>query len=490
MSSVIPPALRECLGKVRTESRGAAWIRVGREGLVRELGGELLLHGLSGLAIGVNPEEAAPFLSGLLPLEGEALVLPAMQLGRGRFSDVHLVPAGDSDWVLLLDASREGYLRLESQQVYHEKMLTLESGSHEELASVLAARGMLVLERRSPGRFRAISAIPGWARGWVRERGAVATAAFPPFLEGFLPDAEQLWAAAEGGPLNSGPWSASDPAGGEIHLEACALRLESGEAILLVDEVGRAVREKGDLLQGARDEQLRTQRLRKEMDRKELLLHCIVHDLKGPLTGMVGSLKLLAGGDLASEESRHLIELALRQAAKQELLIRSILEVFAADLSEVEGEGLDQGDPPFALQCARQVVEELRPAFIERGIRIELRWRDPDGRGFQVRGDRLRLERVVANLLENALRHTPRGRGVSVTVEREDDRVSVAVHNDGQEIPPDRRARLFERFGSSGGGSGIGLHYCRLVLERWGGSISYAPRATGGSTFRFELPAR
>jgi signal transduction histidine kinase len=112
-----------------------------------------------------------------------------------------------------------------------------------------------------------------------------------------------------------------------------------------------------------------------------------------------------------------------------------------------------------------------------------------------VRGDRRLLERLVANLVENAVRHNRPGGSVEVRTLREGRSSAVEVANDGDGIPEEAVASLLEPFqrldrGARGDGAGLGLSIVRSVAEAHGGSVTLRPRPSGGLLVRVELPAR
>ena len=100
-----------------------------------------------------------------------------------------------------------------------------------------------------------------------------------------------------------------------------------------------------------------------------------------------------------------------------------------------------------------------------------------------------RLERVLENLVENALRHSPSGGQVSVAVLALGDDVEVRVTDEGPGVPPKVVASLFDKFaqGEHRGRTGLGLYFCALTVHRWGGEIGYRP-LPHGACFWFRLP--
>jgi signal transduction histidine kinase len=93
--------------------------------------------------------------------------------------------------------------------------------------------------------------------------------------------------------------------------------------------------------------------------------------------------------------------------------------------------------------------------------------------------------------MENALRHSPEGTVVAVGVKSERKSILITVDDEGSRVPQEMVGALFEKLiqrGERSGRAGIGLYFCRLMVERWGGTIGYSPRPRGGSRFWFRLP--
>ena len=225
--------------------------------------------------------------------------------------------------------------------------------------------------------------------------------------------------------------------------------------------------------------------VRRGIEKQDILLHTIVHDLASPLSGIIGCLNALEDGVQSPKDVERLIALGLRQAHHQERLIRQILDVFKADneVNEVEA------PPPDLGQAVQTIVESLEPNFKLHGV--ELKCDDIRETPRPVVGEQTRLERVLANLLDNGLRHAPEGSVVSVRLEDFRDGVEVSVIDQGPGVPPELRGELFQKLrqGGNRGQLGLGLYFCRITVQRWGGYIGYTPREDGaGARFWFRLP--
>jgi len=297
------------------------------------------------------------------------------------------------------------------------------------------------------------------------------------FLEGLLP------LAGEGLILPCMQTESGRPA--DLHL----FSTPSGDCALLLDATAserqqRLMQQKGNELS------LSYQQLVKEIQKKEILLHCIVHDLAGPLMGIKGGFELLAQENI-SESGRKFLDIGLRQANKQETLIREILQAFSAEVESVQSFTADPAEAPDAVRAAREVIEALSPAFALSQVRLQFDSAVDLKTNWKVVGEKSRLERIISNLIENALRYSPANSTVTVGCYDEGDKILVAIDDEGPGIPSEIAPALFQKFaqGKKGRGKiGLGLYFCRITVEHWGGEIGHTPREKGGTRFWFRLP--
>jgi signal transduction histidine kinase len=352
---------------------------------------------------------------------------------------------------------------------------------------------MVVLERRATGVFERLGAVTDWFAALVpgsAGSGAIEPGVHLPFLDAFLIDAEEFWATHPSGSLKSGPWIEVDSEGHEHFLEATAASVGASR-VLIIEHPRIPYEEHLAAIQTGRETSLDRDRMLRESQKKEILLHCIVHDLKGPLNGIVGSVSLLAAQE-PDPDQKEMFDVALRQANKLDMLIQGILAAFSAEIASLETFEFDRANAPDALELANDAAMAMAPAFKLQRVTLEL---DPEIDPFadwHVVGEKVRLERVISNLLGNALRYSPKGSTVTIGLSRDSEWITVSVDDAGPGVPDDVQGRLFQKFSqgkSKSGSAGLGLYFCRMTVERWGGEIGYSPRPEGGSRFWFRLRA-
>lgn len=488
------PDLHQALLRLAALGRDAAWLLLDVHGRVLCADGELPFYGLGGLAAGDDATRVLPALVGSLPPPADGCLLPAVATGAGRHVDLALQAYGEHTLVLLLDARTDLDVLDAMQQSTHEADLArLRTAARlHPLQRALTGLGTVILERRPGGALALLTDAPLWLprlRGTEIRPGAVVTPdELPEFLAHFLVDAEEVWTAPPPGSLRSGPWI--ERIDDRDHpLEAEARRLVDGTCVLRVSAWDEAYREQSEMLQAARGSLLEYERVRREIQTKDLLLHCIVHDLKGPLATILGGLTLLQRRHVDDERSQRLVELALSQARRQESMIRQVLDVFSAEIASMESVLTDVSQAPDAAALAARVVQQAQPAFQSRGVALRFRHEGARGKPAPVMADADRLERVLGNLLENALRYSPEGSTVILELQRDRDSIRLSVQDQGPGVDPAVAHTIFEKFGrgANGGAAGLGLYFCRYTVESWGGSIGHDPVPQGGARFWVRL---
>ncbi len=218
---------------------------------------------------------------------------------------------------------------------------------------------------------------------------------------------------------------------------------------------------------------------------REYFVHMLTHDLRGPLAGVLGCLHVLSMS-VKGESDQQFIDMAQRACAAQEELINDILDVYRA-----ESGLLELTKEPILLEVLRErVLDQLAGAAAERNLELTIDL-PPES---VVVGDVEKLTRVVINLVNNALKFTRKG-GVYVTAGYTADGAAAqfTVRDTGVGIAPADVGRIFERFfrtQQSGlrRGTGLGLNFCREVVQAHGGSIWAESDLDVGTTIHFTIP--
>ena len=350
--------------------------------------------------------------------------------------------------------------------------------------------GYALCEDGGSGKFLLLSDPPAWFREVWGECAAgdlVALADRSPYLEAFLSEAEEHWRSIAETPIDSGSWIERGSSGREFPLEARAWRLD-GRRILSIHSAEKEFQEQTRVLQTARDSLLVHERLLKEIQSKEILLHCIIHDLSQPLTAMRGCFDILAQ-EAPTPGSKRLIDLGRQQSERQDNMIREILQAFAADISSSMGANTAAGSAPSILMCAEETVAAFAPVFQSHGAEIRLESQVDRAAPWGVVGEKSRLMRIFSNLVENALRHAPKGSAVTVGLEDDGAHVRASVNDEGRGLPkdfkPSEAFALFSKGKQGGGKAGLGLYFCRITVERWGGIIGCESLPGRGARFWF-----
>jgi two-component system sensor histidine kinase KdpD len=251
-------------------------------------------------------------------------------------------------------------------------------------------------------------------------------------------------------------------------------------------DLQRVVEALGGILDVAVErERLRGQAAEAEASRrgdiaKTAVLHTISHDLRSPLTAITTAAEGLVGDDIADDERRELLSVVLEESARLADLVDDLL-----DLSRVQAGAVNpQLDWCDLHDVIGRAVGNVRKDDAD--IRIQLAEDLP-----LVRGDAAQLERVFSNLLDNAVRFSPRGRPVRITGGAGPSLVTVRVIDEGPGVPPAQRSRVFEPFVSSRGGrggAGLGLAICRGFVEASGGHIHLQSSNGRETAFAVSLP--
>ncbi len=215
----------------------------------------------------------------------------------------------------------------------------------------------------------------------------------------------------------------------------------------------------------------------------------VSHELRTPLTSILGYLDLLGEDDLPQDERSSAFVVVERNAERLLHLVSDLLLVAEADNGRLP---LTVRDVDLS-SLARDCIEAALPAAAAGGVELVMR-ADSD---IWVTGDAVRLGQLLDNLVSNAVKFTPEGGKVTLSVRRDDGDVTIDVTDTGPGISAADQQRLFERFfrtsSATAGvtaGTGLGLTIAKAIVEAHNGTIEVESAIGRGATFRVKLPAR
>jgi two-component system, NtrC family, sensor histidine kinase KinB len=225
----------------------------------------------------------------------------------------------------------------------------------------------------------------------------------------------------------------------------------------------------------------------REIDRlKSEFIATASHELRTPLTSVQMGVHLLLEGALGelTDSQNEVLQACRQDCDRLDKLMRDLL-----DLSKIEaGESQPQLAPVRARELIATTAEELRPQVEAKGLKLRVEL-SVDLQ--QVEVDRTQIERVISNLVINALRHTKHGQ-IKINAEQRDGNVAVSICDTGSGIPAEYLPHIFDKFvqvpDAPTGGAGLGLTISKSIVEAHGGQISVQSQVGRGSTFTFTLP--
>ncbi|MFF5292093.1 sensor histidine kinase [Paractinoplanes globisporus] len=216
----------------------------------------------------------------------------------------------------------------------------------------------------------------------------------------------------------------------------------------------------------------------------------VSHELRTPLTSISGYVELLrdAEPDELSDAQRRMLEVIARNARRLRELIEDILT-----LSRIESGGFrsEPGEVDLA-QVVERAITEIGPVAAKASVGLHAEVRGP----LPLRGDGVQLDRVLANLLGNAVKFTPAAGTVTVRAAHDAGEAVLVVADTGMGIPESEQKALFVRFFRATNairravpGTGLGLAICRKIVDNHGGTIAVASAENMGTTVTVRLPA-
>ncbi len=216
----------------------------------------------------------------------------------------------------------------------------------------------------------------------------------------------------------------------------------------------------------------------------------VSHEMRTPLTAVLGALETLALPDQGAADQERFLDIARRNALRMQAIVADLLE-----LSRIEVEGDRMPMVPLSLdEPVRSALRALSMTAEAKGIELSLHV--PPGVSLRVNGNEKRLEQVFTNLIDNAIKYTPAGGRIDVHLARDETTVSASVADTGMGMPASALPRIFERFyrvdksrSREAGGTGLGLAIVKHCVKAHGGEVRVESTEGEGSTFTVSLAA-
>lgn len=240
----------------------------------------------------------------------------------------------------------------------------------------------------------------------------------------------------------------------------------------------------------------------KEVEKlKDSFFHALAHDLKAPLTSLMGFMDLLGQDESLSEKQRHHLNIMHESASSMQSIIENLLDVYRSKNAslKVNEQEVDVGGLVSATVREMEGMARIKGVELEGAI---------GGDTVKVKADSKLIRRVLSNLLSNAIKNTPGGGRVRVgfrrvrnhitdTMDASPDWVEISVEDTGIGIPREDIEKIFDRFyttsasaGIGASGTGLGLAITKEIVEAHGGRLWAESAAEGGTKFKFTIPMR
>lgn len=243
-----------------------------------------------------------------------------------------------------------------------------------------------------------------------------------------------------------------------------------------------------DLRREFRKEQQARARAERISGEKERMVHMVSHDLRSPLTVVRMSLELLQHASMTEAHARtELVRRCLRATESMERLANDVLDMAKNDAGTLVLASMAEN-----AECmVKDAADMAQPLAAEKSIRIQTSLAAPE---MEVLCERSRIAQVFSNLIGNALKFTPAGGTITVSVEAQAEMLAFCVADTGIGIPPEQQQRIFDRFyqeeHARRHGAGLGLSIAKAIVEKHGGRIWVDSVAGSGSRFHFTLPRK
>jgi signal transduction histidine kinase len=206
----------------------------------------------------------------------------------------------------------------------------------------------------------------------------------------------------------------------------------------------------------------------------------VTHELKTPISVARLNLETLQKYSLDPEKQKKLIRNTLEETARLNALANNILVS-----SQLEGSGYKSSKEELDLSdLLKDCIQDFRNRFPER---VFIENTEPDA---DIQGDPLLLQMLINNLLENAIKYSPKEKGITAVLQKQNSIIRLTIADEGPGIPDEEKKKVFSKFYRIGNentrkaqGTGLGLYLCKKIADNHNADISVTNNTSGGSTF-------
>lgn len=213
------------------------------------------------------------------------------------------------------------------------------------------------------------------------------------------------------------------------------------------------------------------------------------HELKTPITSVMGFAEMLHNGMLGQDEQQRISERIYNETKRMNHLIDDILTISRLE----SGVATEQIDHVNISDVAREVAEALAPQAQDQGIHVQLHCQDD----VSMSANRRQIHELLSNLIENAIKYNNHGGSVDIEIKSELDKVRICVKDTGVGIPSEAQSRIFERFyrvdngrSKSVGGTGLGLSIVKHIVASLDGEVALKSQIGSGTEVMVMLPMK
>lgn len=238
----------------------------------------------------------------------------------------------------------------------------------------------------------------------------------------------------------------------------------------------------------AEEEREKNIRMEAEMIAKNEYISILVHELRTPLTAIYSSLELLIEEKEVSFKVGEYLEIANRNAERLVRIVNDVLDVAKIQAGKLK---VELGSASL-MEIVNEAIVCSKPIADKTGIQLVVLWPAQD---ITVFTDGSRLVQVLLNLFSNAIKFSPKKGKVTITMGNTSNQAQILVQDQGKGIPEEFYAKIFTPFSQAAissshsfGGTGLGLHICKNIMEQLGGEITFSSKKDEGTTFCLHVP--